>query len=312
VDFHGRQSQVESLAGSRRRVCLVIPSCSLHHMKSKINDLKSFWVSNRHTDRARALVLISAPLFAFLLLLGGGIGIAFAVSEAGDGAAGSYSGDSSAWAAVKGNRDQSDGLANQPVPPAVTTSSVSLAVALEPAGEPWWVFPNPFPYDGPLTLQTTGRADSRWVEVFVPVVPNGTTGWVSRDDVISLDPKTLIVVDLSDREARMYVDGVLVDQASVAVGAAWSPTPLLDAIVDHVQKNTTDSGVYGSWLFGLNQHSEVLEDFNGGRPAIALHGTNEPWLIGQTVSNGCIRFANKDIERFAAHVELGTQVIIRQ
>ena len=41
-----------------------------------------------------------------------------------------------------------------------------------------------------------------------------------------------------------------------------------------------------------------------------VHGTNEPWLIGQAVSNGCIRLTNEDAVDLYNRTPLGTYVMI--
>jgi lipoprotein-anchoring transpeptidase ErfK/SrfK len=41
-----------------------------------------------------------------------------------------------------------------------------------------------------------------------------------------------------------------------------------------------------------------------------LHGTNEPWSIGQAVSNGCIRLTNEDIVDLYNRAPLGTTVLV--
>lgn len=41
-----------------------------------------------------------------------------------------------------------------------------------------------------------------------------------------------------------------------------------------------------------------------------IHGTNKPWLVGQSVSSGCIRMRNKDIEFLYRHIPLKTRVVI--
>jgi lipoprotein-anchoring transpeptidase ErfK/SrfK len=41
-----------------------------------------------------------------------------------------------------------------------------------------------------------------------------------------------------------------------------------------------------------------------------LHGTNEPWSIGQAVSNGCVRLTNEDIVHLYARTPIGTSVLI--
>jgi lipoprotein-anchoring transpeptidase ErfK/SrfK len=43
---------------------------------------------------------------------------------------------------------------------------------------------------------------------------------------------------------------------------------------------------------------------------IAIHGTNEPDLLGQPVSHGCIRMTNEDVRRLFHEVQVGTPVII--
>lgn len=43
---------------------------------------------------------------------------------------------------------------------------------------------------------------------------------------------------------------------------------------------------------------------------IAIHGTNKPELLGQSVSHGCIRMTNEDVRRLYYEVEVGTPVII--
>ena len=41
-----------------------------------------------------------------------------------------------------------------------------------------------------------------------------------------------------------------------------------------------------------------------------IHGTNEPWTIGQNVSAGCIRLTNDDVTDLYDHVSIGTKVVV--
>ncbi|MFD2973341.1 L,D-transpeptidase [Peribacillus deserti] len=41
-----------------------------------------------------------------------------------------------------------------------------------------------------------------------------------------------------------------------------------------------------------------------------VHGTNRPGLIGTSVSQGCIRLTNKDVEQLYEKVPLGTQILV--
>jgi lipoprotein-anchoring transpeptidase ErfK/SrfK len=49
---------------------------------------------------------------------------------------------------------------------------------------------------------------------------------------------------------------------------------------------------------------------NGQDTRFRIHGTNEPWLIGQAVSNGCIRLTNDDIVDLYNDTALGTNVLV--
>jgi lipoprotein-anchoring transpeptidase ErfK/SrfK len=51
---------------------------------------------------------------------------------------------------------------------------------------------------------------------------------------------------------------------------------------------------------------------NTGGYRYGIHGTNRPWSIGQSVSSGCIRMQNKDVEWLYRHVPVGTSVTIRK
>jgi lipoprotein-anchoring transpeptidase ErfK/SrfK len=53
----------------------------------------------------------------------------------------------------------------------------------------------------------------------------------------------------------------------------------------------------------------VLTWWRQGGP-IAIHGTNQPWSIGQAVSNGCVRVRNDVLRRLFRQAIAGTPVII--
>ena len=96
------------------------------------------------------------------------------------------------------------------------------------------VLSNPGPFSGPRILETTGQSDNGFIEVVIPVLPNKSIGWVMAEDVAVSSTDQLIVVDLSDREATLFVDGVMTLSAPVAIGTDETPTPVLEAIIDVV------------------------------------------------------------------------------
>jgi lipoprotein-anchoring transpeptidase ErfK/SrfK len=48
-----------------------------------------------------------------------------------------------------------------------------------------------------------------------------------------------------------------------------------------------------------------------GSTLYRIHGTSEPWTIGQAVSSGCIRLTNEDIIDLYERVRVGARVIVR-
>jgi len=49
-----------------------------------------------------------------------------------------------------------------------------------------------------------------------------------------------------------------------------------------------------------------------GATLYRLHGTSEPWTIGQAVSSGCIRLPNEDIIDLYDRVRVGSMVVVHQ
>jgi len=49
-----------------------------------------------------------------------------------------------------------------------------------------------------------------------------------------------------------------------------------------------------------------------GSTLYRLHGTTEPWSIGQAVSSGCIRLTNDDVIDLYDRVKVGAKIIVRR
>ncbi|MDX6806868.1 L,D-transpeptidase [Terrihabitans rhizophilus] len=47
-----------------------------------------------------------------------------------------------------------------------------------------------------------------------------------------------------------------------------------------------------------------------GSTLYRIHGSNEPWTIGQAVSSGCFRMTNEDVEDLYERVPVGARVIV--
>ncbi len=57
--------------------------------------------------------------------------------------------------------------------------------------------------------------------------------------------------------------------------------------------------------------ARALYLYNGsGDTAYRIHGSNEPWTIGQNVSSGCFRMVNKDVMDLYKRAQVGAKVIV--
>ena len=149
-----------------------------------------------------------------------------------------------------------------------------------------------------------------WYRVQLPMKPNGITGWVRPYAVNVLPVTTRIQVDLSARRVTLFVRGKAVLSAKAAVGTRATPTPTGRYYVNQRLIPSDRSGPFGPGALGISAFSEVLTGWTQGGP-IAIHGTNRPYLLGQAVSNGCIRIHNDKLVRLFRRALAGTPVTVR-
>jgi L,D-transpeptidase catalytic domain len=153
---------------------------------------------------------------------------------------------------------------------------------------------------------------SSWVRVYLPDRPNGHVGWVRRRSVELLNNPYRIVVHLRAHRLDLWRGRKLALSAKTVVGKPSTPTPRgLFFLVDLLRPSHPD-GSYGPFAFNLSAHSNVLKHFAGGDGVVAIHGTNAPWLLGQSASHGCVRVSNRTIRKLAHVLPLGTPVLIRR
>jgi lipoprotein-anchoring transpeptidase ErfK/SrfK len=157
-------------------------------------------------------------------------------------------------------------------------------------------------------VRSTG---GNWVHVYLPTRPNGSLGWVRTRAVKMYNNRYRLIIRLRAHKLQLWRKRHLLASYPVAVGTRSTPTPRgLFYIVELLQPSNP-GGSYGPYSFGLSAHSNVLQTFAGGDGRVGLHGTNEPGLIGSSVSHGCIRLRNAAVRRLAKILPLGTPVYIR-
>lgn len=163
-----------------------------------------------------------------------------------------------------------------------------------------------------LALALAGQVNEQgqyWVRVRLPILPNGSTGWVPRSALGAFHRIwTRLVIDRTLFTATLYRRGAAIFKTRVGVGKSFWPTPAGEFYVRNRLTGFTDP-IYGPIAFGTNGRSAVLTDWPGGG-FIGIHGTNQPQILPGQVSHGCVRMPNRAIRRLSRLMPLGTPVTI--
>lgn len=118
---------------------------------------------------------------------------------------------------------------------------------------------------------------------------------ITTEEVLFL---TKIHIYLQPRRLELWESDILLQQYPVAIGKEATPTPLGEFQVLALRKNPGDAlgtrWIQFTWL------------------AHGIHGTNQPWLIGQAVSLGCVRMHNHEVENLYEYISIGTPITIGQ
>jgi len=153
-----------------------------------------------------------------------------------------------------------------------------------------------------------GRDGAWWYRLSLPGRPNGARGWVRADDVEARPVRNRLVVRVAARtiEVRRIADGRLLLRGVVAVGRTGAPTPVGRDF--YVQSAFVPSDpFYGAYALETSAYSRVTD---WPTDVVGIHGTNQPQLLGQAVSHGCVRVANAVARRLARLAPLGTPLDI--
>lgn len=160
-----------------------------------------------------------------------------------------------------------------------------------------------------LALAERINGSEDWVQIRVPMRPNGRTGWVRRTDLGDFHlVTTRIVVNEETLRATLYRSGHVIWRSIIGVGAAGTETPKGHF---YVREKLTRyaSPAYGPVALGTSDYSRLSEWPHGG--VVGIHGTDEPGLLPGRVSHGCIRVPNAAIVRLARLATIGTPILIR-
>jgi lipoprotein-anchoring transpeptidase ErfK/SrfK len=161
-----------------------------------------------------------------------------------------------------------------------------------------------------LVLAIAMRRDGAgrpWYELSLPGRPNGQRGWV-LGSLVDLTPAVnRIIVHVASRrlEVRRVESGHLLLSTVVAVGKHGAETPLgRDFFVQG--RYLPNDPFFGPFVLVTTAYSK-LSDWPGGGLA-GIHGTDQPQLLGQAVSHGCVRVPNSVALALERLAPLGTPV----
>jgi hypothetical protein len=177
--------------------------------------------------------------------------------------------------------------------------------------EPWLTLDETTILETETVLGVLSPPEDGWVEVMLPIRPNGSTGWVHSENVALYVVDGEIVVDLSDRQLTYLVDGVEVATTDVGIGSDHNQTPTGQFFVTDNVTLADPNSPWGPHALGLSARSDTIVEFNGGDGIIGIHGTNNPASIGGNISLGCVRVPNDMITLLHRMVPLGTRVTVQ-
>jgi len=169
--------------------------------------------------------------------------------------------------------------------------------------------PSPNEDGAPRVFLLVGQQGD-WLQVLLPIRPNGSVGWIRAADVAVSQHQYRMQVELGAHRVTVWKGSTVIDQERIGVGAAQAPTPGGNYYVTEVLEAPNPAGSYGPYALGLSGYSDVYKSFAGADGAVGIHGTNDPSSIGRNVSHGCIRMSNAGVTMLAHTLPLGTPVVI--
>lgn len=163
----------------------------------------------------------------------------------------------------------------------------------------------------PIVFLVRSQTDDR-AEVYLPVPPNGSTGWVRKSDVNISTVPFRIRISLAEHSIRVLDgDDVVLDEA-VGIGASDRPAVQEQYFIRELLQPPDPTGPYGAYVYGLSGLPIDLNSFNTGQGLVGIHGTTDPTLVGADTPTGSIRLTNEVITRLVTDVglPLGTPIEI--
>lgn len=165
---------------------------------------------------------------------------------------------------------------------------------------------------GSATVLTVEKRRGAWAGVPTHLLPNGRLGWVRVDSsAFEVDRIGVrVVIDLSDKRARLLRGAKTEHKWQIGVGAPDSPTPTGDFSITDKLEGADLNPVYGCCALALSATQPNLPEGWTAGNRMAIHGPSGP--LGQELSAGCVWSADADLGELMEKAPLGTPVEIRK
>ncbi len=127
-------------------------------------------------------------------------------------------------------------------------------------------------------------------------------------------PDQAFTIEINKTFNRLYLKaaGGVIKEYPVSTGKSAKQTPVGVFLIQSRYP-------YPTWFHkGVVVSAASPENYLGSRwlgfdkPQFGIHGTIFPELIGQSVSKGCIRMKNEDVEELYEFIPVGTVVVIKE
>jgi len=197
-------------------------------------------------------------------------------------------------------------LLSAPLAACQTAQQQPVATADDSA---WYIGTKPDkPHDIPLVDRR--KMDSKYARQTVEYKGPEKPGSI----VVDIDERMLYLVQPEGKAIR-YGVGVgkqgfswkgLASVGRKGVWPNWSPTKTMVGIkpdLPRYMEAGLDNPLGARALYLYQDGRDIL---------FRIHGTNEPWSIGEQVSSGCVRMLNEDVADLYDRVPVGTTVYVKR
>ena len=202
----------------------------------------------------------------------------------------------------------------RPLPDRVSRVAQAVVPSVEVYGlpiapDPFVTLTNPTELGGALVfLEKAAHPDvDDWLEVFLPVPPVGSSGWVHADDVTVTEHQ--FSIELHRKGHRIVVrngeEVILFEPLGVGPDAPPAGTR---AYIKELLQPPVAEGPYGAFVYGLSGAINHVSSFASGEGIVGIHGTDQPETVGTDTARGCFSLRDDILRKLTEQLPLGVPV----